>query len=582
MRPVRVRLVLAGVLAILASCAALVMPLVLKWLVDGPLTDGDPSGIWLGGAVLALLGAVEAGIFGLRRRLTARPLAQVEASMREALYRRLQRLPIAFHDRWSSGQLLSRGIADLGLVRGWLSFPLPFLAVNAVTFVAACAVLLAQQWMLGLLLLAPVVPLILLSSWFQTRHAPASRRAQDLSGDLTTLIGESILGIRVIKGFGRHDSQISAFRKLVSETRGVELRKARLVAILSGMFVLLPELAVGATLASGVVQVADGTLSAGTLLAFLTTALVLLPVVESTGALLAMSNHAATAADRYHEIMDEPRPTQERPPAADPGPPSGPAALAFENVRFRYPGTSPGDPEVLRGVDLRIEAGETMALVGATGSGKTTLAGLVPRLYEPTGGRITLDGQDIAGLTRSRLRSMVAVAFEDPTLFSGSVLENILMGGEAATEADGARALRIAQADGFVGRLPSGARTQLGERGSTLSGGERQRLALARAVAGRPRLLVLDDPLSALDIHTEAAVENALRHVLATTTALIVAHRPSTARLADRVALLRDGRVVAVGTHQQLLSTDSEYARLMSGIEPPPRRGGAGEGAPAS
>jgi ATP-binding cassette subfamily B protein len=562
------RLLLACVLASIASCLGLVMPLVLKWLVDGPLTRGDPAGIWLGGLVLVSLGAAEAGIFGVRRRLTARPLAEAEASMREALYRRLQRLPIAFHDRWSSGQLLSRGIADLSLVRGFLSLPLVFLTVNAATFVVGCVILLEQQWMLGLVVLVPAVPLTVLCSWFQTRHVLASRRAQDLSGDLTTLIAESIQGIRVIKGLGRHDSQTRAFRKLVLEIRGVELHKARLLANLSAMFVVLPEIAIGTTLALGVVQVADGTLSAGTLLAFLTTVLVLRPVVESTGSLLAMSNQAATAVDRYREIMDEPPPAEACLPDAGVPTPPGPAALAFENVHFRYPSAAPDAPGVLRGVDLRIEPGETVALVGSTGSGKTTLVGLVPRLYEPTGGRITLGGQDIAELPQSRLRTMVAVAFEDPALFSGSVMENVLMGGEAVTEADGARALRVAQADGFVDLLPSGAHTQVGEQGLTLSGGERQRLALARAVVGRPRVLVLDDPLSALDIHTEAAVERALRRVLATTTALIVAHRPSTALLADRVALLRDGRVAAVGTHQELLRTNSDYARLMSGIEP--------------
>jgi ATP-binding cassette, subfamily B, bacterial len=562
------RLFLACVMATIASCLGLVMPLVLKWLVDGPLTRGDVSGILLGGLLLVLLGAAEAGIFGVRRWLTARPLAAVEASMREALYRRLQRLPIAFHDRWSSGQLLSRGIADLGMVRGFLSNALPFLVVNVVTFVAGCVILLQLQWMLGLVLLIPAVPLIVLSSRFQTRHVLASRRAQDLSGDLTTLIKESILGIRVIKGFGRHDSQTRAFRKLLLEIRGVELQKARLLAILSGMLVVLPEIAIGTTLVLGVVQVVDGTLTAGTLLAFLTTALVLRPVVESTGPLLAFSNQAATAVDRYYELLDEPLPTEDRTPDVGlPAPPRA-ATLVFEKVHFRYPGASPDAPEVLRGVDLRIEPGETMALVGPTGSGKTTLVGLVPRLYEPTGGRITLDGQDIAGLPRSQLRAMVAVAFEDPALFSGSVMENVLMGGEAATEADGDRALQVAQANDFVRHLPSGAHTQVGEQGLTLSGGERQRLALARAVVGRPGLLVMDDPLSALDIHTEAAVEKALRQVLATTTALIVAHRPSTALLADRVALLCDGEVVAVGTHQELLQANAEYARLMSGIEP--------------
>lgn len=578
MRHVRARLISASVLATIASCLGLVMPLVLKWLVDGPLTNGDSSGVWVGGLVLVLLGAAEAGIFGVRRWLTARPLAEVEASMREALYRRLQQLPIPFHDRWSSGQLLSRGIADLSLVQGFLVLPLTFLMVNTVTFLAGCVILLEQQWMLALVVLVPAVPLTLLCSWFQTRHMLASRRAQDLRGDLTTLLEESILGIRVIKGFGRHDSQTRTFRKLVLEIRGVELHKVRLLANLSGMFVVLPEIATGTALAMGVVQVADGKLSAGTLLAFLTTVLVLRPVVESTGSLLAMSNQAATAVDRYCEIMDEPLPPQERSSDVQSPTTPGPAALAFENVRFRYPSARPDAPEVLRGVDLRIEPGETVALVGSTGSGKSTLVGLVPRLHEPTGGRITLDGRDIADLPRSQLRTVVAVAFEDPALFSASVMENVLMDRESLTEADGTRALRIAQADEFVRLLPAGPDTQAGEQGLTLSGGERQRLALARAVVGSPRLLVLDDPLSALDIHTEAAVERALRHVLATTTALIVAHRPSTALLADRVALLVDGRIAAVGTHQELLTTNSEYARLMSGSEPLTPHSGTSEG----
>jgi len=462
-----VRLLLACVLATVASGLGLVMPLVLKWMVDGPLTSGDSSGIWWGGLLLVSLGAAEAGIFGVRRRLTARPLAEVEASMREALYRRLQRLPIAFHDRWSSGQLLSRGIADLSLVRGFLSLPLVFLTANAVTFAAGCVILLAQQWTLDLVLLVPAVPLTVLCSWFQTRHVLASRRAQDLSGDLTTLVAESIRGIRVIKGLGRHDSQTRAFRELVLQIRGDELDKARLLANLSGMFVVLPEVAIATTLASGAVQVADGTLSAGALLAFLTTVLVLRPVAESTGSLLAMSNQAATAVARYRDIMDEPLPTPDdvhdtRLPA-----PRGPAVLAFENVHFRCPSAAPDAPEVLRGVELRVEPGETVALVGATGSGKTTLVGLVPRLYEPTAGRITLDGQNIAGLPRSRLRTMVAVAFEDPALFSRSVIENVVMGAEAFTNIRPVQTFRLEASNGRrPGRVPVGRRVLGEDRGS--------------------------------------------------------------------------------------------------------------------
>ncbi|GGU44236.1 ABC transporter [Streptomyces albospinus] len=635
-RPVRARLFTAAFVAVVASCIGVVIPLVLKWLVDGPVAAGDTGGVWWGGGCLLLLGLAEAGLFGLRRWLVARPTAGVEAAMREALYHRVQRLPVAFHDRWASGQLLSRATTDLQLLRLFLVFPLTFLLVNGATIVVGCAILLAQRWSLGLVLLAPVLPLTVMCSVFQAKYAQVARRAQDQLGDLTTVVEESVLGIRIIKGFGRHRSQARAFRELIRSVRATELRKARLLSVVWGANTLLPELAVGTALVLGAVQVADGRLSAGTLVAFLSTALALRWPVDSIGFLLAMSSAAATAADRCFEVLDAPLADDPAAPdrAADAGggrtggaPPAG--GLVFEGVGFRYPDAPPDTPATLRGVDLHIRPGETMALVGATGSGKTTLTALVPRLYDPTAGRITLDGRDLATLSRDEARALVAVAFEEPTLFSATAAENVLMGAAGTPDADRAagrsgrqderdhpraardtedgrdtgdghgdrdvladrtglatarqadqeaalrRALEVAQADGFVAALPQGAATEVGEQGMSLSGGQRQRLALARAVVGRPRFLVLDDPLSALDVHTEALVEAALRNVLATTTALVVAHRPSTVLLADRVALLSDGRIAAVGTHRQLLRDSPEYAALMSGAAEP------GDGGPA-
>ncbi|KOG39438.1 ABC transporter ATP-binding protein [Streptomyces decoyicus] len=590
-RPVRVRLFTAACVGVLASCIGLVIPLVLKWMVDGPVAERDPGGVWLGGAYLLLLGIAEALLFGLRRRLVARPLAGVEAAMRDALYRHLQRLPVAFHDRWSSGQLLSRGTTDLQLVRLFLAFPLTFLLVNATTILVGAVLLLAQRWSLGLVLLAPVVPLMVLCSVFEAKYGRAARRTQDQLGDLTTVVEESVLGIRIIKGFGRHRSQARAFRELTHALRTSELRKARLLAWILGFNTTLPEIAIGGALVLGTLQVADGVLSAGTLVAFLSTALALRWPVESIGFLLAMGNEAATASDRYFEVMDVPavdapvtgaraagapaadapatgapdrhEPAAQEPASADARPGTG--GLVFSGVEFRYPDAPPDSPPLLEDITLHIRPGETMALVGATGSGKTTLTALVPRLYDPTAGRISLDGRDLATLGRDEVRALVAVAFEEPTLFSATVAENVLMGGENAQESDLRRALAVAQAEGFVGALPEGSATQVGEQGLSLSGGQRQRLALARAVVGRPRFLILDDPLSALDVHTEALVEAALRRVLATTTALVVAHRPSTVLLADRVALLSGGRIAAVGTHHQLLRDNPEYSTLMSG-----------------
>ncbi|CAM5367137.1 ABC transporter [Streptomyces tanashiensis] len=561
-RPVRNRLFTAAIVAIVASCLSLVIPLVLKWLVDGPVADRDPGGVWLGALYLLLLGITEAVLFGFRRWLVARPLSSVEARMRADLYGRLQRLPIAFHDRWASGQLLSRGTTDLMLVRMFLAFPLTFLLVNGVTILAGYVLLLAQDWSLGLVLLTPVIPLVIVSNLFERRYGAVARRAQDQVGDLTTVVEESVLGIRIVKGFGRHRSQARAFRALSGELRGTELAKARLLAMIWAVITAVPELAIGAALVLGTVQVADGNLSAGTLVAFLSTALALRWPVESIGFLLAMSQEAATATERYFEVMD----AAEEPDTAGVTTAAGtPDGVRFEGVTFRYPDAPEETPPVLDGIDLHIRPGETLALVGGTGSGKTTLTALVPRLHEATAGRILLDGEDIALMERQKLRALVSMAFEEPTLFSASVGENVLMGAEGAGDPELRRALDIAQADGFVDRLPDGTATQVGEQGLSLSGGQRQRLALARAVVGRPRFLVLDDPLSALDVHTEARVEAALREVLRETTALVVAHRPSTVMLADRVALLSRGRIAAVGTHQELLRSSAEYAWLMSG-----------------
>ncbi|GAA1891131.1 ABC transporter ATP-binding protein [Streptantibioticus ferralitis] len=571
-RPVSARLFGSAGVAVTASCLALLIPLVLKWMVDGPVAHRDPSGVWLGGGLVLLLGLLEAGLFGVRRWLIARPMAGLEARMRADLYRHLQRLPVAFHDRWGSGQLLSRGTNDLQILRMFLSFPMVFLVVNSSTVLVGFAILLVQRWSLGLMLLVPVVPLVLLCSYFESRYALASRRAQDQTGDLTTLVEESVLGIRIIKAFGRHRSQAEAFRRESHALRGTELRKARLLADLWALITAVPDVALGVALVVGAVQVADDRLSAGTLVAFLSTALALRWPVESLGWLLSMSNEAATAADRYFEVMDtglpsETAPEPERPDADRPDADRtvrGQDGIRFSGVRFRYPDAPDGTADLLTGIDLHIPTGETLALVGATGSGKTSLTALIPRLYEATAGRITLDGADTARLTREQLRGMVSIAFEEPTLFSASVRDNVLMGAPGASDADLRWALETAQC-GFVDALPHGVDTQVGEQGLSLSGGQRQRLALARAVVGRPRFLVLDDPLSALDVHTEALVEGALREVLATTTALVVAHRPSTVLLADRVALLSGGRITAVGTHHQLLADCPEYHHLMSG-----------------
>ncbi|MER8104535.1 ABC transporter ATP-binding protein [Kitasatospora sp. NPDC094016] len=563
-RAVRRRLAVSVAAALVAMLSVLGVPLVLGRIVDGPLAEHDLSGLWPLIGVLLVLGLVEATLFYTRRVVLARPLARLETAMRGDLFAKLQRLPISFHERWGSGQLLSRATADMYTMRLFLAFPLVFLVVNSVMFLVGTAVMFTQDWRLALIILLPAVPLFVLTRRFEAGYSGASRRAQDQNGDLATVIEESVLGIRILKAFGRHRSMAERFRAQAHDLRRTELRKAGLLANLWAVIVGLPEIALGCALAAGAYLVAHDELSAGTLVAFLSTALALRWPVESLGWLLAYANEAATAADRFFEVLDEPE-------TADPGTAEGlgaPDGIRFTGVRFRYPDAPDDTPDLLAGIDLHIRSGETMALVGATGSGKTTLTALLPRLYEAGAGTITLDGLDIRDLPRERLRELVAVAFEEPTLFSATVRENVLMGAPGADDRQLRAALATAQAS-FVDKLPDGVDTEVGEQGLSLSGGQRQRLALARAVVGEPAFLVLDDPLSALDVHTEALVERALRQVLGATTALVVAHRPSTVLLADRVAVLSDGRIEAVGTHQDLLRDCAHYRELMSGESAP-------------
>jgi ATP-binding cassette subfamily B protein len=561
-RPHRAALLGSGAAALAATLAGLGIPLVTRAIVDGPIARGDLSA--LPSLVLGVLafGLVEAGLIFLRRMLVAGPSNQVEATMRSDLYAHLQRLPVAFHDRWASGQLLSRATSDLTTIRWFVAFSGIFLVVNAVTVVVGVGVLVWLSPWLGVVLAVVAGPLTAVTLLLERRYSRAARRAQDQVGDLATIVEESALGIRVLKSLGRGRQLTARFLADARELRGTELAKVRILAALWTVVVLVPEGAISVILALGAYGVANGTMTLGTLVAAATVVTYLYWPMESIGWLLAEAGTAAGATVRYFEVRDiEPAITEPQRPVpltAVRG------ELALSGVRFRYPGA---DHEILRGVDLVLRPGETMALVGATGSGKTTLTALVARLHDVTGGQVTLDGVDVRDVALAQLRRAVATAFEDPVLISASVRENVALGLPAAPDDAVWEALRVASADGFVAALPWGLDTRIGEQGLSLSGGQRQRLALARAVLGHPPVLVLDDPLSALDVHTEAEVEAALRRVLGGVTALVVAHRPSTVQLADRVAMLRDGVITAVGTHRELLASDPDYRALLSSPE---------------
>jgi ATP-binding cassette subfamily B protein len=417
-------------------------------------------------------------------------------------------------------------------------------------------VLLNMYWPLGLVVAATAAPIVWLSMRFEKRYVVVSRRVQDQQGDLATLAEEGAVGIRVIKSFGRSGHVGRQYDEAARRLWATSIDKVKLSAKFWTFLEMIPNLAVVVVLLLGAIGVGRGQLTPGELVAFITLMLSLVWPVASLGVILAMAQEAMTAAARVLEIFD-----------TAPDIVSGTTVssiarghLRFEHVDFTFPGS---DAQVLRDVNLDLAPGETVALVGATGSGKTALTSLVPRLYDVTGGRVTIDGVDVRDYSLKELRSLVATAFEEPTLFSMSARENLTLGRADATEEEIEEALEVAQA-GFVHDLPWGLDTRIGEQGMSLSGGQRQRLALARAVLAQPKVLVLDDPLSALDVHTEALVETALREVLAETTALVVAHRPSTVLLADRVALLEDGRISAIGTHSQLLAEVPAYRDLLA------------------
>jgi ATP-binding cassette subfamily B protein len=564
------RIILGTVAALGAHLLALQIPQYLQSLVNAIDLTGTgskqnslnalyPAVFWV-----LVLGVLEALMVLARRWLVLTPGTHVEANLRRTLYAKLQKLPVSFHDKWPSGQLLSRATQDLGLIRRWLSFGIVLLLANGVTIIVGLGILYSYSWILGTIFLVIVAPLWVIGFRFEKGYHDTARKSQDQAGDLATSVEQSVHGIRVLKAFGRGQFITEKFVRDATELRKTELIKARMVASLWWALSVIPEIALGVSLFVGVFLVQNHQLTIGGLAAFILTTRVLHWPMDSIGFLLSMTIDARTAVERFFEVIDEPTgiddPNEATPIEKVEG------RLVFEDVQFRYQDAPEGEEDLLRGVNLELMPGESVALIGVTGCGKTTLTALATRLYEVTGGSIKLDGVDIRELTAEELRSHVAMAFEDATLFSASIRDNVLLGNPDASDEELHQALAIAQAQ-FAYDLPEGLETKIGEEGLSLSGGQRQRLALARAVAAKPAVLVLDDPLSALDVDTEAMVEDALRTVLQATTALIVAHRPSTVQLADKVALMQDGRITAFGKHSELLATNEHYRFVISSLD---------------
>jgi ATP-binding cassette, subfamily B, bacterial len=575
LKPFRLQMVMMFAAALGAVTAEIIIPLLTKSVVDGAIAHGDRR-LLIPLALAAIgLGVAEALLNLIRRWIQAGAVAAMEKTIRDDLYAHLQRLPASFHDNWQSGQLLSRATTDLSSIRRFAGFGLIFMVTNVMTFVAVVALLINLNWWLGLVTGAVFAPVLPVCFRFEKRYRVLSRQVQDQQGDLATLIEEAATGIRVLKALGRgrqaavrHDAQAARVYR-------TQVEKAGLLGSFWALLDLIPNAVIGIVIVLGALAVAGHSLTLGGLVAFITLALQLVWPVEALGYIIASGQEAATAAQRVLEIFDTQPDITDKDQDQDSSERSGLRALrrkgahargnhtrghlVFDHVSFRYPGAA--EP-VLRDIVLELPPGQTLVLTGATGSGKSTLLQLVPRLADATSGAVLLDGRDIRDLPLERLRVAVGCAFEDATLFSASVRENVMFGAPDADEDAVEAALTAAQAR-FAFDLPWGLDTRIGEQGMALSGGQRQRIALARAILAQPDVLILDDPLSALDVHTEERVTRALHEILAGATALVVAHRPSTVALADTVALLSGGVIAATGSHRHLLASNPEYADLM-------------------
>ncbi len=554
--PYRVRWIAMITVAIASLAATIAIPLMTKAVIDGPVREQDQQGLWLLGAAAMGVGVCEAVLWFFRRWLAARATMGVEADIRKDLYARLQILPMSFHGRWQSGQLLSRIMNDLGTIRRFMSFGLLFLLLNTLQITVVTAILLAMYWPLGVVVLLSIVPIAGTVLHFQREYTRLSRLAQDQSGHVATHVEESALGVRVVKSFGREDYVYDRFDEQLTNLYDTQVNRVVVSAKFWTLLEIIPNLTLIVVLGFGAYAAGHGYVTMGTLVAFITMMLSLVWPIASLGFLLSMTQESFTAANRIAEIFDAPNEIVDGP---HPDAPRG-GRLELIDVGFRFPDS---ENWALRHVNAVVEPGETMALVGATGSGKSVLTALLSRLYDVTEGQIRIDGRDIREFTLADLRQAVATAFEDPTLFSMSVAENLKLGRPDATDEELAQAIEVAAAQ-FVYDLPFGLDTRIGEQGMSLSGGQRQRLSLARAILAKPKILVLDDTLSALDVHTEAVVEEALGRVLHDVTAVVVAHRASTVLLADKVALLQNGTITHIGTHAQLLAGVPQYRYLLA------------------
>jgi ABC-type multidrug transport system fused ATPase/permease subunit len=494
----------------------------------------------------------------LRRLIAGRVSLGVEYDLRNRLFGHLQSLELGFFDRQQTGQLMSRATVDLQSVRFFLGYGLVFMMQSALTIVLAGGAMLALQPRLGAIALVPVPFVVVVAQRYGRRARPAIQEVQQRIAELTADVEENISGVRVVKAFAREAHQRGRFERSVGRVFEQAMRSTKLQAFYSPLIGFLPQLGLAAILLFGGREVINHQLTLGQFTAFYTYLLMLLGPMRTLGISLGMAQRATASGARIYQILDRaPRLVSAH---GAPPLPDGSGAVRFEGVSLHYDG---GTHAALRDVDLQIAAGTTVALVGPTGSGKTTLAALLGRLYDPSAGRVLIDGADLRDVDVASVRQAVALVTDDPFLFSATVAENIAYARPGATPAEIENAARLAQAADFVERLPDRYDTRVGERGMTLSGGQRQRLAIARALIANPRILILDDATSSVDASTEREIKRGLREVMAGRTTFVIAHRLSTIALADEIVVLEDGTVAAHGTHDELIDISDLYRQIV-------------------
>jgi ABC-type multidrug transport system fused ATPase/permease subunit len=566
LRPYRASLIVSTILAVASQGAAIAILVLTGAVIDELDGEGRGGHIAVLAAAIVAIGALKALLMIGRRLISGRQALGVEYDMRDDLYAQLVRLSFGFYDRHQTGQLMSRATVDLQSVRFFLGYGLIFFAQHVITIAAVTVVLFVIDWRLALIAVA-ITPLLVATAYRYSHVAhPVLRDVQQKLADVATVAEESIVGVHVVKSFAQEPARASRFGAATDSVFRESLRANRQRALYVPLLGFLPLVAQGVVLLVAGRMVVNGSLSLGAFFTFNLLLNMLVMPLRMLGMWIGQAQRATASGERIFEVLDEPEEIADRPHARPL--PTGPGEVRFEHVSFGY---EPGR-RVLEDIDLEVAAGHTVALIGHTGSGKTTLAALVPRFYDTTAGRVLVDGVDVRDVTRRSLRREIGVISQDPFLFSASVRDNIAFGLPDAPPEAVEAAARAAQAHEFVEELPKGYETVIGERGITLSGGQRQRIAIARALLIDPRILILDDATASVDASTEALIREGLREAMRGRTTIIIAHRLSTIALADEIVVLEEGRVAARGTQGELLETSAVFREihehgLLGGLE---------------